>query len=41
MKAKLITGGRNISSIYASYLQWAFVKKVGEDYELIHEFFFM
>lgn len=39
MKAKLITGCRNISSIYASYLQWAFVKKVGEDYELIHEFF--
>ena len=39
MKAKLITGGRHISSIYASDLQWAFVRKVGEDYELIHEFY--
>lgn len=39
MKAKLLTGGRNISSLYSSDLQWAFVKKVGEDYELIHDFY--
>lgn len=40
MASKLLAGDKNIiSSIYDTDLQWAFVKKVGEDYELFHEFF--
>ena len=39
MKSRLINNGREFSSVYDSGLQWAFVKKAGEDYELLHDFF--
>jgi hypothetical protein len=40
MKAKLLTRNFSIGSIYAGTgLQWAFVRKKEEDYELVHEFF--